>query len=178
MTSEPGMVWTLIESFAQLNKDKYKNKDFVENFPVNENNFNWIDYRLSLSVMQHIKSHSTHWRATCNYDKDGLVKTDYIRGRISDIDIITYSEGNGCFNVMYVNVMGTECSNCTVHMRQVENVHIFTGSYGGYSFGCMLDLRDGTGGSQRFGFYHTVNPAHRCSNSSLSTTQWWLGSNV
>ena len=87
MTSEPGMVWTLIESFALSQKEKYKDKDFAENFPVNENNFNWNDYRLSLSAMQHIKSHSTHWRATCNYDKDGFIKTDYIRGRLTSIDI-------------------------------------------------------------------------------------------
>jgi len=182
MTTESGMVWTLIESFALSHKEKYTDKNFPENFQINENNFNWIDYRLSLSNMQHINSHSSHWRATCCYEADGLVTTDYLRGKKSDVDIMSYS-GSGCQRVEYINVREMNCSDCTTHIRQDKPTHIYVDSTGGKYYGCDINFRTGsnyvaglpTNYCENFGYYGVTNAAHRCTANSFSTTQWWLG---
>jgi len=184
MTTEPGKIWTLIESFAVSSKGKYSGKDFPENFPINENTFNWIDYRLSLSSMQHINNHSTHWRATCSYDQDGLVTTDFIKGKKSDIDIINYL-GSGCQRVEYISVRGMSCTNCTTHLRQGATMHIFVDSYLGAELECDINFVTGSVNAgpthyycENFGKYLVINQAHRCTANSNSTTQWWLGTKI
>ena len=62
--SEPGKVWTLIESFSLENKAFYKRQPFYFNFPRNETRFNWNDYRVSYQAMVNIRDNSTHWRVT------------------------------------------------------------------------------------------------------------------
>jgi hypothetical protein len=168
--SEPGMVWTLIESFAFAIKDKFALMSFSKDFPSNDGKFNWTDYRLPLSVMQQIRSQATHWRATCNYDSDGLVKRDYIRGLLSDTDILTYVGGHKCARVEYVNVRGMSCDDCTSHLRQNRNIHAFIDSYTGSLLGCGSNTVQGSvsaGGNycENFGFYKLSNPAHRCTAS-------------
>ncbi|KAK3751120.1 hypothetical protein QZH41_009294 [Actinostola sp. cb2023] len=180
--SEPGIVWTLIESFALSQRDKYQDKDFAEDFPVNTENLNWTDYRLSRFAMGHVKTHSTHWRATCNYNSEGLVKRDYIRGLLSDVDIIMVS-GIMCVPVSYINIRGIHCSNCTTHIRQGANFHVFVDSNGGSTHHCDINFKQGGNrysGSfcDNFGNYKVINPAHRCTAFPNSTTQWWLGTVV
>jgi hypothetical protein len=172
------MVWTLIESFAFAMRVKYRNNPFTEDFSYNQGSFNWNDYRLSRSVMQHIKSNATHWRATCNYNTHGLVKTDYVRGLLSDVDILTYGQGHKCVRMQYINILGKICESCTSHFRQ-DHTHAFIDSgYGHRSeLGCEWDGRQDCpdGGCDYFGKYVISNPRFRCSNAESSTTQWWLG---
>ncbi|XP_020910095.1 uncharacterized protein LOC110247943 [Exaiptasia diaphana] len=180
MTSEPGMVWTLLESFALSNNYKYQRKPLSKDFPVNERNFNWSDYRLSLSVMQHIQSHATHWRATCNYEKDGLIKTDFIQGSIQVFDVLK-NHDNACFRVDYANVRDISCTDCTINMRQYFHRHVNVDSYLGTRDGCDLQLNTATSKvidgnyCENFGYYNHINPRHRCSADSSATTQWWIG---
>lgn len=179
-TSDPGMVWTLIESFSRLYRAKYRNMPFSVDFPVNVMKFNWTDYRLSLAAMRHIRNQSTHWRATCNFDQDGLIMNDYVRGRLIDIDVITYLGGHACFPVEYVNVRGHNCSDCTTHIRQDDKFHIFIDSYQGSAYKCSINFLENSikvlnDYCDNFGKYKIVNPEHRCVSSSSSTTQWWLG---
>ncbi|XP_031564311.1 uncharacterized protein LOC116299733 [Actinia tenebrosa] len=181
MTSEQGMVWTLIESFALSAKKKYKAAPLTMDFPSNEENPpNWSDYRLSRNTMQHVKRDATHWRASCNYDKDRLMKTDYIRGRLSEMDILTYLGGFTCARVEYINVRGISCQNCTTHFRQTSVLHAFVDSGYGLNIGCQWNGRHGAVRywCDNFGRYDIINPAHRCPSSLSSTTQWWLGKEV
>ncbi|XP_031558375.1 uncharacterized protein LOC116294844 [Actinia tenebrosa] len=182
MTSEPGMVWTLIESFVSLSGKPQDRKALYKDFPSNEGNFTWSDYRLSHNAMQHVKRDATHWRATCKYDTDGLNKTDYIRGRLSEMDILTFAGEFVCARVEYINVRGISCENCTAVLKQLANRHIFVDSAKGFYIGCDWDGREGAirktaqNYCNNFGFYDTqYNPAHRCTASQSSTTQWWLG---
>ena len=181
--SQPGFVWTLIESFALAEKDRYVYKSFTLDFPVNQESLNWRDYRLSRSVMQHLKSNATLWRATCRYDTDGLVTTDYIRGLLTNTDILTYVSDSKCAHVQHINVRGISCSECTAHFYQSALSHAFVDSGYGISLGCQWDGRVGAVESlgswdDNFGKYGTINLEHRCSSSSASTTQWWLGTQV
>lgn len=187
--SQPGFVWTLIESFAFADMLKYQAKAFVRDFPINQDTFNWTDYRLSRSVMLHIRSNSTLFRATCKYDTDGLVMRDYIRGLLTNFDIMMHANGTVCAHVQYINVRGINCTECTSHLRQTTLVHAHVNSGYGVHIGCQWDGSQGmmtityqtaTGNSivydLNFGsYYDPVNPAHRCSSSPSSTTQWWLG---
>ena len=66
-TSEAGKAWTLIESFSLSNKGIYKNKPFYHDFPRNENNFTWDDFRVSYQALVNIRNNSTHWRVTCTF---------------------------------------------------------------------------------------------------------------
>lgn len=168
MVSEPGMVWTLLESFALSNNDKYWEIPFTKDFPINEDNLNWSDYRVSLFVMQHIKSHATQWRATCRFDQDGFSKTDYVRGLLSDIDIM--KGATGCFRVEYINIKGIEHRNGTTHVKQ-DARHIFLDStVGRIILGCDIHF-PWDDFSDNFGFYKVLNKGHRCSASASSTTQ-------
>ena len=178
MTSEPRMVWTLIESFSLSIKVKYMTASLTKDFPSNEvNPPNWSDYRMSRNTMQHVKRDATHWRATCNYDTYGLNKTDHIRGRLSEMDILTFVGGHTCARVEYINVRGISCHNCTTHFKQNGNSHPFIDSGRG---DCQWNARQGgvnvgNNWCDNFGKYVVINPAHRCSSSDSSTTQWWLG---
>ena len=71
-TSENGFVWTLLESFRLFNKNEFQNKTFYQDHRVNQKSFTWNKFRLPLVIMNSTLSHSTHFRATCNFNTDGL----------------------------------------------------------------------------------------------------------
>ena len=87
--SEPGYVWTLIQSFSLANNYQFKDYRFGVDHPVNEDSgmVNWDAYRLSLSRRQSIVDVSTLLRATCNFPDDGLVYTDYARAKLKGHDL-------------------------------------------------------------------------------------------
>ena len=61
------------------------------NDPVNENSPNWFLYRLTMDRMKSLRDVSTHWRATCSYDKYGINNyKDYVRGKFADTDIFAF----------------------------------------------------------------------------------------
>lgn len=176
-----GFVWTLFESFSLANKNEFAVKPFYVDYPVNENAFDWNKFRLSFSRMKMISSNSTHVRATCNFNTAGLNYTDYLRAKITDIDVIRLKI-DGCKKYEYINIRGYSCGQCTAHFAQIDIWHAHVDSYYGSQKGCQLTspltgaVRN-PGGEDNFGFYQTVNPVHRCSSSLNSTTQWWFGEN-
>ena len=176
-TSENGFVWTLLESFRLANKNKFQNQQFYKDHRVNVNSFTWNKFRLSRFIMKSTLSHSTHVRATCNFNIDGLVTTDYLRAKTNDLNILLL-KGRRCFEIEYINVRGHDCYNCTAWISQTIYWHLHFDSY--YGIHCQLkSARNGAvafpGGEDNFGVYRTINPLHRCSSGDNATTQWWFG---
>ena len=56
----------------QIIKGDFANKDFQEDYPINQNAFALDNFRLSLSRITTTALLSTHMRATCNFDMRGL----------------------------------------------------------------------------------------------------------
>ena len=175
-TSENGFVWTLLESFSLANNNHFNTQPFLKDYPVNEYSFKWNKFRLSLSIMNSTLRHSTHFRATCNYNTDGLVKTDYLRAKTTELNILLL-KGGPCVTIEYINIRGYEGYNCSVWIVQ-DSLHLHTDShYGGdhCQFNSAKKGSIGGNGEDNFGLYGVVNPLHRCSSGDSSTTQWWFG---
>ena len=122
-------------------------------------------------------SHSTHFRATCNFNTDGLVTTDYLRAKTTDLNILLLKR-ESCVKMEYINIRGYDCYNCTAWITQTIHWHLHTDSFHGKS--CQFtSTRNGSvassGGEDNFGHYHTINPLHRCTSGDNATTQWWFG---
>ena len=90
-TSVKGFVWTLIESFSFRYNDKFKNKAFYEDYPLNQEAFTWSKFRLSLPCMKATVKRSTQVRATCNFNTGELKYEDYLRVKLSNIDLVRSS---------------------------------------------------------------------------------------
>lgn len=190
-TSEPGFIWTLIESFvfAVETRKKYISKSFHVDFPRGETNLNWTDYRMSLNNMRHIETHSTHWRATCKFESDGLRYDDYIRVNKASQSLLQEIPEK-CIRYEVISARNISCKNCTGYINS-KGYHIFGDSTRGKSLIPPCDW-DGTlgavisyvagllfpDGEEIFGVYEVFNPLHRCSSSASATTNWWLGKKV
>ena len=121
-------------------------------------------------------SHSTHIRATCNFNTDGLVTKDYLRAKTIHLEILLLKVDR-CVKMEYINVRGYDCDDCTAKMTQ-NNWHPHFDSY--YVYPCSFtSVRNGSiklpGGEDNFGYYDTRNSLHRCMSGNNATTQWWLG---
>ena len=118
LQSEPGFVWTLIQSFSFSKRNTFNYAGFGKNLEIDieEGEVNWNEFRLSLSQMQYLANHSTHLRATCNFSTDGLQYTDYARAKLAGHDI--FGTWNTCQMYEYVNIRGINCSNCTALTKQ------------------------------------------------------------
>ena len=177
-TSENGFIWTLLESFRLADKNEFQNQQFYKDHRVNQNFFTWNKFRLSRSILNSTLSHSTHVRATCNFNTDGLVTNDYLRAKTADLNILLLKR-ESCLKMEYINIRGYDCYNCTALMTQTIRWHLHIDShYRGKS--CQFtSARNGSvaspGGEDNFGFYHTINPLHRCTSGDNATTQWWFG---
>ena len=173
LTSENGFVWTLLESFSLANKKDFQSRSFLQDYPVNENSFKWNKFRLSLPIMNSTLSHSTHFRATCNFNTDGLVTTDYLRAKTTDLNILLLNK-DSCVKMEYINIRGYDCDNCTAKMTQTIQWHLHFDSY--YVDYCQFGKAHKLlGGEDHFGYYHTTTPLDRCTSENDSTTQWWFG---
>ena len=178
--SEPGYVWTLIQSFSLANNYQFKDYRFGVDHPVNEDGgmVNWDAYRLSLSRMQSIVDASTLLRATCNFPDDGLVYTDYARAKLKGHDLFgDWGHWVGhCRTYEVVNIRGIECQDCTAATWQTPGAWQIDSAT---SIGCEFDGSIGAVGSEdNFGYYYYTNPDFRCSSNQDSTTQQWIGSKV
>ena len=161
------------------NKREFANKPFYVDNPDNNKAFSWNKFRLTLSQMKMIAKHSSRFRATCNFNTDGLNYTDYLRAKFTDIDVMQLKYDR-CKKYEYINIRGYGCENCTAHFVQKDPWHAHVDSFYGSSKGCQLTspLAGAVklpAGEDNFGYYETVNPVHRCSSSPNSTTQWWFG---
>ena len=176
LSSEPGAAWTLVMSWSlENNLRQFKRKSFMQDAPVNHNTPNWYIYRQTLARMNSIRSRSTYWRATCSFDKmqQKIDFKDYMRGKFSDSDIMTYNNGQ-CLPVDYVNVRGYTASGTTAKFYQTKDfypVHIESANPG-----CAFHASSGAVSSEdNFGYYGTINKNFRCTMTDDSTTQWWFG---
>ena len=177
-SSEAGKAWTLIESFSLGNKEFYKNKPFYHNFPRNEKNFTWDDFRVSYQALVTIRDNSTHWRVTCSFPS-GLTYSDYARASLTATDLLTFANQDKCRRYEYVSVRGINCTDCKGMQVQKDHEHMHTDSYWSGKNSCEWDPRAGAVKDEdNFGFYDVTNPQHKCTKNSLSTTQWWLGAEL
>ena len=176
LTSEKGFVWTLLESFSLANNNDFKTQSFSKDYPVRQNSFKWNKFRLSWSITNSTLSHSTHVRATCNFNTDGLVTKDYLRAKTSYLKILQLNS-DLCVKMEHINIRGDDCYNCTALMAQTINWHLHTDSS---LKSCQFKSASRSsvplaGGEDNFGYYATVNPLHRRTSGRDATTQWWFG---
>jgi hypothetical protein len=167
------MAWTLVTS------DRIQlpvSSPLFVNRPADEENPNWIAYRLSLNRMDALKKVSTHWRITCNFP-DGVDHRDYVRAKFSDIDMIHFVGAGLCRQVEYINIRGYNCSSCTVPWWQVSpHYMLHTDNSPQAGAGCEIGLIPGSVSSEdNFGFYASRNAAFRCTKDPESTTNRWIG---
>ena len=178
LQSEPGFIWTLIQSFSLARGKAFENAGFGKNLAIDieEEGVNWNEFRLSLSQMQSLAIYSTHLRATCNFSTDGLRYTDYARAKLAGHDI--FGTLKTCQRYEYINIRGIYCSNCTALTKQLIDSSWHIKSYSSIDAGCEFDGKPGGfRGEKNFGRFKSryINQDHRCSFSSASTTQHWFG---
>ena len=116
MTSEPCMIWTLVESWTKGNRTlrAFQRDVYSVDSPVNYDAPNWYAYRMTRYQMNRLKERSTHWRATCSFPKLDVDYRDYVRGNFRDFDIMTFIGNDQCKKVDYVNIRGHKSSNTKV----------------------------------------------------------------
>ena len=153
--------------------------DYTDSNAVSGDAPNWQAYLIKRPYLLWLRDRSTHWRATCRYNTDGTVYTDYLRALLNDFDIIrdTPSVTSTCRKFELVNIRGNKCVNCTAatwYQKGVCHLHIDSS----YRHGCVFDgsLTDVAVLSEdNFGYYSTTNLKFRCTSSSDATTQYWIG---
>ena len=181
--STENTAWTLITSYAFKNYAAlYRDKPFYTSHSVNESLPNWDAYRLSKTRMISIQSQSSKWRATCNYNTDGVIFTDYIQSTFDHVDPITY-QAHGCKNVTYVNIRGSHCSECTIWIAQHNEKGFGIGNWWSqYQENCDFVNSPGVKVFETsFGYFidkQNTNSEHRCSADPTATTQYWFGESL
>ena len=105
--------WALIESFS-LKKNPFKNLPFYKDDRTNSDHpSNWSSYRMGLDRMTYLQSRSTLFRATCNFPiRNGSLRPDYLRGSLTNFDILKNEEVWGCKRYSEINIRGHNCSEC------------------------------------------------------------------
>ena len=137
----------------------------------------WSSYRLSLADMKLTRAHSTHWRATCDFQTIGIDFRDYFRALLDDYDVMAAPAlPVSCKRYEFINIRGNQCINCTAFTMTITSATPCVVSYQ-TSLPCDLDGKPNGGkfAEMNFGFYTIVNPAFRCSATKDSTTQYWFG---
>merc|ERR1719347_1151220 len=164
--SEKGSAWTLISSHTLENKIIAK-KGFTLDYPANENSPNFNIYRMKKENMEDLRNVSTHWRATCQFDRTLSVDyRDYMRGNFAEFDILTY-EGEGlCKKVEFLNIRGHIMIHGSVSIWQSShNWGLHTDSSAGpWTHKCDFNGAAGSDPNEdNFGLYGACNANFRCS---------------
>ena len=133
-------------------------------------------HAISLPIMNSTLSHSTHFRATCNSNTDGLVTTDYLRAKTTDRDILQLNSAT-CVKMEYINIGRYDCCNCMAKMSQTSHWHLHTISHNVRR--CQFTSpRSGplasSGDDGNFGFYKAINPLHKNLVSSNELLKVWV----
>ncbi|CAB4010127.1 Hypothetical predicted protein [Paramuricea clavata] len=169
--------WTLIQSYSLENKNGFASPFTMDN-PRNEDNFTWIDYRLSVERMTYIHEQSVKWRITCNYGTEGSLYNDYVRALIADVPLFTLFTNQGkCVPVQRISIRGKTCINCKAYMVQSYELplHFRAKQSNQCNFKVPQTQSCPPESEDNFGNYNCINPKHKCSSSSSATTQTWLG---
>ena len=118
---------------------------------------------------------STHWRATCSFEKYGINHyKDYVRGRFADADIFAFIGSGVCLKTELVNIRGHMGIHRTARFCQVVNAYLL--HIDSFQKGCQFDPTvDSLSSEDNFGLYGVVNPKFTCTMNADSTTQWWFG---
>ena len=104
--SEKRFVWTLIESLSLRNNNKFSDKAFYQNYPKkSERIFAWSKFHLSRALMMATANNSTHVRATCNFDSEKRNYRDYLRAKLSDLNVMNFNSIQ-CKKIEFVSVRG------------------------------------------------------------------------
>ena len=138
---------------------------------------NWQAYLMKRPYLLWLRDHSTYWRATCRYDTDGTVYTDYLRASLEDFDIIRDVPivTDDCRRYEYVNIRGNECVNCTARTwyKRPTPLHMDSSYRGSCQFdGSKIDPAKND--EDNFGLYASTNPKFRCTSNLSDTTQFWI----
>lgn len=179
--SEPGSAWTLVMSWSLRHKHlpHFRSKAFMQDAPLNHKTPNWEMYRQTLARMKSIRSRSTHWRATCWFEDfhqgTHFSYEDYLRGKFSDFDIMSWAGSSSCQPVDYVNIRGHSAyGGQTAQFWQAKDQ--YTLHIDSSQTKCDFKPNGGAvGGEDNFGFYGTVGTRFRCTYYNYRTTQWWFG---
>ncbi|XP_028416174.1 uncharacterized protein LOC114539797 [Dendronephthya gigantea] len=176
-TSEPGFAWTLVESFALKHKllRAFRKSPLKTNDPVNPNTPNWNLFRMSYKQMSHLRSQSTHWRVTCNFQAKPIdIYRDYARATFKEFDALDFVGGVPCKKMEYINIRGHHCTECNA--RWLAKVNQWSLHSDSTSLGCDFQPKTGAVLSEdNFGYYVNVNKKFRCSSSPRATTNYWFG---
>lgn len=175
-TSEPEFVWTLVESFEKGERHHFHGGSFSEDIPINPNSPMFSRYRLPLNAMTHLLSQSTHFRATCEFEKI-FSYIDYLRGNVSSLDLMAHM--SACKFFERINIRGIDCMDCKAYYWSYYGMHAHIESTVAAQWYCQcatcVSWRNSIGTEDSFGYYDQINPAHRCVQNDKATTQWWLG---
>ena len=182
--SDPGFAWTLIESLSLTHaRTSTFRKSFYYNVPSNECTPNWSNYRISKARMIAIKNaaSSTHFRATCNFNSDsekGLSdRRNYLRVSFCAYGLFLQSRNRwNCAVVDYINIRGTSCSKCSIPLYSNGINHLHTNVPYARKICGRFNVPNPTSNEQSFGHYSgAINRQFSCTESSSSTTNWWIG---
>ncbi|KAL9968534.1 hypothetical protein ACROYT_G020641 [Oculina patagonica] len=151
--------------------------DYTDSGAVSGEMPNWQAYLIRPSYLAWLGNQSTHWRATCRYDTDGVVYRDYMRTSLADFDIRNIQEPviAECHQFEIINIRGYECVSCTAPLWNRKGItSLCTDS--SYNI-CEFSGNQGNvvNSEDNFGLYGKVNPAFRCTSNPDSTTQFWIG---
>ena len=174
--SEPGSAWTLVMSWSLENNylPAFQTTTLTENALVNEKTPNWNAYRQSKNAMDLLKSQSSHWRATCSFNKVKFDYRDYVRGSFKEFDVSTFHGENQCKKVEYIDIRGHIGYQTTVAFWQVKNKYILVTDSSVRS--CLYKgASGGVPSEDNFGYYGTTNKKFKCTSDPSATTQYWFG---
>ena len=178
----PTEIRTLVMSYSISNAPTMRSHSLKDNVPFNEDSPNWALYRLSKTRMNDIKTPSSQWYYTCNFDSESWQSRDSLQVSFDKNNILNYdisTAGNECRRVTYVNIKGHECNDCLVGMTQtteeifrIDNDQVHCG---GELSGVSVKSCSTSGiTASYFGYYKCYEMNFRCTATSSSTTQLWF----
>ncbi|XP_031569048.1 uncharacterized protein LOC116303616 [Actinia tenebrosa] len=141
---------------------------------MEKDNPNWESYRLGTERMEIISKQSTYVRVTSSFPVHGVDYRDYLRAKISSIDILSFTGAGVCKTVEYIDIRGIKGKDITVPFWQNDVYFFHTDSSRKI---CKYDATSGSVkdennfGATCFDF----NPATRGSANGESTIQYWFG---
>ena len=177
LASESGWVWTLVMSMTLGNRnEQFAQKGFLADSPRNAEIPNWQTYRLPLTRMMELRSHSSHWRVTCSFPTLGVDYRDYARAKFEEFELLSFKANRRCKLMEYMDVRGHACHQCTAAWAQDKNDFLTHRS--GVDHGCTRrQTPKHVNGEQTFGRYKKGrNPKFRCTSGDSAVTSYWFGS--
>ena len=182
--SRDNITWTLTSSFKNTGKFPF---EFFICMNIKRNNLDFHEHNLGTSERRVLRNQSTHWRATCDYDKHHRVLDNYIVAKFDQIDL-TASWTNAvrlCKRFEVINVLNTLCTNCTATVirdcRRLPEDHQYFLLLGKNSTipSCTENVTLNERYFSSTYFPHKslkINRLFPCNQYSNSTTQFWFGS--